>query len=72
MTDLEKTWVPDGRGLPEIARKQIARDGQRVHLRLTAPGGRSAVSACGWGLGEWWTGKGSEVTCSACLQVVHA
>lgn len=68
----EKAWLPDGRGLPDEARALIAEHGQRVHLRLTAPGGRSARGACDNGIGEWWTGRAAEVTCSACLEVVHA
>lgn len=67
----EKAWLPDGRGLPDEARDLIAK-GARIHLRLTSPGRESARGACDRVLGEWWTGRASEVTCPACLEVVHA
>lgn len=65
-------WLPDGRGLPDEARELNAAHGAPVHLRLTAPGGRSARGACDLGLGQLWTGRPGEVTCPACLKVVHA
>lgn len=68
----EDAWVPDGHGLPDAARELAAEHGAPVHLRLTSPGGRSARGACGRGLGELWTGRPAEVTCPACLDVVHA
>ncbi len=66
------SWLADGRGLPDEARALIARKGVTVHLRLTAPGGRSARQACAGGLGEWWSGLAADVTCQVCLEVVHA
>jgi hypothetical protein len=69
----EGTWLPDGRGLTEEARAIIAEHDQRVHLRLSV--GRTGAyprSACDRGIGEWWSGKPAEVTCPACLEVVHA
>lgn len=68
----EEAWVPDGHGLDDLTRALAAEHGARVHLRLTSPGGRSARGACGGGLGELWTGRPAEVTCPACLEVVHA
>lgn len=65
-------WLPDGHGLPEEARQLNAEHGAPVHLRLTSPGGRSARGACDGGLGELWTGVAAEVTCPACLELVHA
>lgn len=65
----ELVWAPDGRGLPESVLEDVTRRRVRVHLRLSAPG-RYPRGACGRGLGEWWTGRASEVTCSACLERV--
>lgn len=67
----EKAWIVDGHGLPDEARALVAEHGQPVHLRLSAPG-HYPRTACDGGLGEWWTGKSTEVTCPACLEVVHA
>lgn len=66
-------WLPDGKGLGDL-RGLIADAGDRVHLRLTAPGGQYPRTACRQlaSLGEWWTGLAAEVTCQACLEVVHA
>jgi hypothetical protein len=68
----EKAWLPDGRGLPGATTDLVGERNMPVHLRLTSPDGRSARGACGRGLGEWWTGRGVEVNCPACLEVVHA
>lgn len=68
----EKTWLPDGHGLPAQARELNAEHGQPVHLRLTSADRRSARGACDRGLGQLWTGVAAEVTCPACLEVVHA
>lgn len=64
-------WLPDGRGLDPETLAAVADLDLRVHLRLTNGEGYPRV-ACGRGLGELWTGIGSEVTCPACLEVVHA
>ena len=63
--------APDGRGLPDVVH-EILRDnpGQVVHLRLPTDG--YPVTACAGGVGQWWTGKGSEVTCPECKELVHA
>lgn len=66
------TWMPDGRGLPQEARDLNAEVGAPVHLRLTNADTRAARGACDGGLGQLWTGKAAEVTCSDCLEVVHA
>lgn len=70
----EGPWLPDGVGLADEARAVIAEQENRIpiHLRLSTPGHRNVKSACDRGLGEWWTGKAAEVTCKACLQLVHA
>lgn len=65
-------WLPDGHGLDPLSRALVDARGLRVHLRLTSPGGISARGACDRGLGELWSGQASEVTCPACLEVVHA
>jgi hypothetical protein len=66
------SWLPDGRGLPDEARESIAEHDQWVHLRLTSPDGRFARGACDRSLGEWWSGVAGDVTCPACLELVHA
>ena len=65
-------WLPDGRGLDPISRALAVERSARVHLRLSAPDGRYPRTACDVGLGELWTGLTTEVTCRACLEVVHA
>jgi hypothetical protein len=65
-------WLPDGQGLSDEARGIIAEHGGRVHLRLTSPSRQGVMGACDSGLGEWWSGLTSDVTCPACLEVVHA
>ena len=65
-----EVWLPDGQGLSPEAAAIVARQGGPVHLRLTAPD-RFPRTACGAGLGEWWTGRPGEATCTACL-VAHA
>lgn len=70
--DDAKTWLPDGHGLDPLALELVAERGLTVHLRLTDRERRSARGACDHGLGELWTGAPSEVTCPACLEVVHA
>ena len=62
----------DGVGLPEVA-LEIVRDDptQIVHLRLRDDG-HYPITGCGGGLGQWWTGKTTEVTCADCLELVHA
>lgn len=69
MSDL---MLPDGHGLSPEAREIIAQHGGTVHLRLTALDGATARGACDKGLGEWWTGIASEVTCPECRELVHA
>lgn len=64
-------WMPDGRGLDPLSAEQAAAHQSEVHLRLSQRG-KYPKPACGRGLGQLWTGKGSEVTCPACLEVVHA
>ena len=71
-TDVSRGWMPDGHGLSDEARAIIAQKGGTVHLRLTSPSGQSVRGACESGLGEWWSGLASDVTCPACLEVVHA
>ena len=66
------TWLPDGHGLSDVALDIISDNDQRVHLRLTNTETRACRSACDSGLGEWWSGVGADVTCPACLEVVHA
>lgn len=65
-------WLPDGHGLPDVARVMVSELDQPVHLRLTAPGSAYPRAGCDRALGEWWSGKPDEVTCPACLEVVHA
>jgi hypothetical protein len=64
------TWLPDGIGLSPLVREIVAERGMTVHLRLTAPDRAAACTACGHGLGEWFSGVASEVTCPACLEAV--
>lgn len=65
-------WVPDGCGLGSPISAEVAAErSATVHLRLTAPD-RYPKTGCGGGLGQFWTGDPSEVTCPACLEVVHA
>src|SRR3712207_158990 len=63
MTEAEIAWLPDGVGLPDYVDVQMP-----VHLRLTAPDGHAARGACDRGLGEWWSGIASEVTCDDCKE----
>lgn len=76
MTESAETdgpWLPDGRGLDPYSSDLVAERDLRVHLRLTSPSaGRYPRGACGSALGELWTGLTAEVTCPACLEVVHA
>lgn len=65
-------WLPDGHGLSPETLAVVAEHDLRVHLRLTSWDRKRARGACDGGLGELWTGVGSEVTCPACLEVVHA
>lgn len=67
----EGAWLPDGHGLDPRARELLAEHGGSVHLRLSHPDGRYPRTGCGDGLGQWWTGVSSEVTCPVCLEVVH-
>ncbi|NUS54716.1 MAG: hypothetical protein HOV66_07620 [Streptomycetaceae bacterium] len=68
----EEAWLPDGQGLGDL-RDLITEAGDRVHLRLSSPE-RYPRTACRdlRSLGERWTGKSTEVTCPACLELVHA
>lgn len=66
------SWLPDGHGLLIEARDLNAEHHTPVHLRLTNTETRAARGACDYGLGQLWTGVPSEVTCRACLEVVHA
>lgn len=62
-------WAPDGIGISDETRDMI-RPGQTVHLRLVSPEGQHFPrTACDRGLGEWWSGRRDEVTCTACLVV---
>ena len=63
--------MPDGQGLDPFSLALVAEDGRVVHLRLSAPA-RYPKTGCGGGLGQLWSGAASEVTCPACLEVVHA
>ena len=72
MTAATGAWLPDGHGLPDEAREAIADEGGTVHLRLTHTDSRACQGACGGGLGEWWSGRSTDVTCRACLEWVHA
>lgn len=65
-------WAPDGHGLPSEALELNARYRQPVHLRLTNADTRAARGACDHSLGQLWTGVPAQVTCRACLEVVHA
>lgn len=61
-------WLPDGHGLDERSRELLDEHGGTVHLRLSDPDGvRYPQTACGAGLGQWWTGATDEVTCPGCL-----
>lgn len=64
-------WLPDGHGLDPFSRALVAERHLPVHLRLTTPG-RYPRTACTGGLGQLWTGLPVEVTCPACLELVHA
>lgn len=68
----EAVWLPDGVGLPPIARQIIGQEGGIVHLRLIDGRGTYPRGGCDRGLGQWWSGRPAEVTCSACLELVHA
>lgn len=63
----DNPWVPDGVGLPAEVLADVTRRLVRVHLRLSSRG-RYPKTACGRGLGQWWTGRPSEATCPACLE----
>lgn len=65
-------WAPDGHGLPAEALELNARYQQPVHLRLTNANSGAARGACDHGIGQLWTGVAAEVTCPACLEVVHS
>lgn len=70
-------WLPDGMGLDPLSAEVAADTGATVHLRLSN-GGEYPLVACvsegerwrAWG--QLWSGVASEVTCPACLEVVHA
>lgn len=69
---VNEPWVPDGQGLAVEALGLIAAGvGGAVHLRFTS-GARYPRDACGVSIGEWWTGRTDEVTCTACREWVHA
>lgn len=61
------TWEPDGNGLPAEAFPLINNRSATIHLRLHKPG-HYPKAGCDNALGEWWTGKVSEVTCPDCLK----
>lgn len=52
--------MPDGIGLSPLV------------WEVTPGDGTYPKTGCTRGLGQWWTGLGSEVTCPACLELVHA
>ena len=60
--------APDGNGLPATALRIVAERGMPVHLRLTPANGAYPSAACGQAIGEFWSGKTSEVSCLACLK----
>lgn len=69
------TWLPDGQGLPPEAAAAVAEHNATVHLRLHDRDNpqRYPRSGCGRrSLGGWWSGAPAEVTCNACLELVHA
>lgn len=72
-------WMPDQVGLDSISLELVVKHGALAHLRL-ADVDRYPVAACAvndrraeartWG--QLWTGVPDEVTCPACLELVHA
>lgn len=68
MRTADGPWMPDGVGFSDEVKAIRAEQGGEAHLRLTAPDGRYPRTACGKGLGHWWTGVTDEVTCPACLE----
>lgn len=72
LDEIGVSWRPDGVGLGELLDLVSAVNEKRIHLRLSPSNGCHPVTACHGGLGEWWTGVGSEVTCGECLVWVHA
>lgn len=70
-------WLPDGQGLSETVKEIIDElPNERVHLRLTSQvdPDRHPRTACGalTSIGQWWSGKPSEVNCPACLKLAPA
>lgn len=63
---------PNGKGLSPEAAAIVAAQGDRtvVHLRIQQAGEHPEM-ACGLdsGLGQWWSGLLSEVTCVGCKAV---
>jgi hypothetical protein len=69
--------APDGIGIhpdvwPVIAATREKCGEQMIHLRLRPDPASYPVTGCRVGIGQWWTGKASEVTCPACLELVHS
>ena len=65
----ERVMLPDGYGLAPEAVALVAKYGHTVHLRLRADDDERVHvrTACGGGLGEWWSGLVAETTCPDCL-----
>lgn len=57
----------DGVGLDPWSLELLSEHGGTVHARIGPRGvGAYPTTACGAGLGEWWTGLAAEVTCPVC------
>lgn len=62
-------WRPIHKELSEEAIKI----GGTIHLAMvTDDDPQQFTTACTHGLGDWITGKGSQVTCDDCKEFVHA